>query len=268
MRAKKHLGQHFLTSKAVLADIITASQLRMGETVLEIGPGTGVLTQALIEAGVQVVAIEADPDMVAILEEKFAPQIERGALSIVFNDILQVALTDFSMQELVGGTKTYKLVANIPYYITGEIIRRFLTADVQPASMTLLVQKEVAERIARSRKESILSISVKAYGTPRYVSTVPARYFSPVPKVDSAVLTISDISKRFFTDFSEERFFKIVRAGFSSKRKKLLNNLSSFGSKDVLIRHLASVGLRENARAEEVSLEQWGTLAKALATEH
>ncbi|QSH39195.1 ribosomal RNA small subunit methyltransferase A [Candidatus Kaiserbacteria bacterium] len=257
MKAKKHLGQHFLTSKSVLKDMLSAAQITKDDTVLEIGPGKGVLTQALLETGATVIAVETDADMIEILEEKFGEHVQNKQLKIVHEDVLTLSLDD-----LITGD--YKLVANIPYYITGEIIRRFLTADKPPLCMTLLVQKEVAHRIARDTRESILSISVKVFGQPRYVTTVAARYFSPAPKVDSAVLHIENISKKFFTGISENHFFKIVKSGFSSKRKKLVNNLAQFGTKDTIIDTLESLGLSENIRAEEVPLEKWKELASIL----
>lgn len=257
MKAKKHLGQHFLTSKAALRDMIEAADVTANDTVLEIGPGKGVLTRALLTTGASAVAVETDPDMIAVLEDAFAQEIAQQQLTLIHGDVLNVPIAT-----LVSGD--YKLIANIPYYITGEIIRRFLTSSHQPTSMTLLIQKEVAERIARSNKETVLSLSVKAYGVPRYVSTVAARFFNPPPKVDSAILHIDHISRHNFVDISDDRFFKIVKAGFSSKRKQLINNLSPFGNKDSLLRALAQLGLPSTVRAEDVSLDDWIQLTKTL----
>ncbi len=255
MKAKKHLGQHFLTSKKVLSDIIKAASVVKGDAVLEIGPGKGVLTNVLLETGAKVVAIETDPDMIEVLNEKFVKEILSKQLTLIEGDVLDLNIKNYLKGE-------YKLVANIPYYITGEILRRFLSSDYQPSSVTVLVQKEVAERIAKSKKETILSLSIKAYGKPFYITSVPARYFTPKPKVDSAVLHISNISKNFFDEMSEERFFKLIKAGFSSKRKKLINNLSVFGSKTSLEKSL--VGFI-NLRAEDISLEEWKTIYSSLA---
>lgn len=257
MKAKKHLGQHFLNSKTVLKRMVGVASVQASDTILEIGPGKGVLTHALLETGAHVIVVETDLEMIPFLETQFAEQLKTSQLKIIHADILDVEVSDYI-------SSSYKLVANIPYYITGEIIRRFLTAKQQPTSMTLLVQKEVAARIARDPKGSILSMSVKAYGVPQYIETVPARYFSPPPKVDSAILHISNISKRFFENILEDRFFKVVKLGFSNKRKKLINNLASFGSKDSLSGTLKSLGLHENIRAEELTLEDWRSLATEL----
>ncbi len=257
MKAKKHLGQHFLTSKAALRDMLAAAAVKKNDTILEIGPGKGVLTRALLDTGAKVVAVETDEDMLHTLNETFSDEIDSKQLILVHDDILHVSVNRYISEE-------YKIVANIPYYITGVVIKEFLTSKTQPTSMTLLLQKEVAGRIAKNKKETVLSLSVKAYGLPRYVATVPSRYFNPPPKVDSAILHISNISKTFFEDLSEENFFKVVKAGFSSKRKKLINNLSVFGSKEKLEKVLKGLGLHENLRAEDISLEEWGKLANEL----
>ena len=248
--------------------IVDAAHLKKGETVLEIGPGKGVLTRALLDAGAKVVAVETDADMIAILEQEFKNEVTGKQLTLVHGNILNIPIDRY-----ISGA--YKLVANIPYYITGEILRSFLSRDLQPKSMVLLLQKEVAERIigipctslgTRSSKwkESVLSLSVKCYGTPRYVKTISARYFNPPPKVDSAIIHIDHISKDFFKDFSEEQFFEVVKAGFSSKRKKLINNLSSFGSKNELQEMLLQSGIPKDARAEDVPLDQWKVLVNNL----
>ena len=156
------------------------------------------------------------------------------------------------------------MAANIPYYITGEIMRSFLTSKNQPVRMALLVQKEVANRVARSEKESILSLSVKAYGTPTFVKKVSAECFSPPPQVDSAILLIDTISRDFFKDVSEERFFTLVKTGFSSKRKLLAGNLSKLTSREQVETALATCGIPAKIRAEDVSLEQWGMLTRIL----
>lgn len=165
-----------------------------------------------------------------------------GRLELIHGDI-----RSFDISRLPRG---YELVANIPYYLTGEIFRMFLEAENQPSAMTLLVQKEVAERIARSKKESILSISVKVFGTPKYEFTVPRGAFRPAPKVDSAVLTMRNVSRVSFHSMEEEkRFFAIVRAGFAHKRKFVRKNLADAG--------FSAGDIPEKARAEDLSLSDW-----------
>lgn len=276
MRAKKSLGQHFLRSERALASIIDAGDVSAEDVVLEIGPGEGILTKRLLFFAAKVVAVEKDNFLYEQLKAQFASEIEAGKLDLIHGDIL-----DFD-PNMLGFYKgfTYKLIANIPYNITGQIIRKFLSADYQPEAMVLLVQKEVAERIVAKNKakkmwtpsvhrgkESILSISVKAYGKPRYVETVKAGSFAPAPKVDSAILAVEDISKSFFNGFSEEVFFKVVRAGFGSKRKKLSSNLSAIYPKDKIKAAFYSLGLDENIRAEDISIEEWRILIKSLTPE-
>ena len=242
VRAKKSLGQNFLMHRQIAERIADAAGLSKRDTVLEIGPGTGMLTRALLARAGKVVAVEADGELHEQLAQDFADDIACGALTLVHGDIRH-----FDISTLPKG---YKLVANIPYYITGDIMRMFLTAAAQPSSMTLLVQKEVAERIARSKKESILSLSVKAYGAPKYEFTVPRGAFKPAPSVDSAVLSIKNISRDAFASRAEEtRFFELVRAGFAHKRKLLSSNLAGFG--------IPESTLPPKARAEDLSLADW-----------
>ena len=253
------LGQHFLTGQWAARALARAAEVRAGETILEIGPGKGALTKELLATGNKVVAVEKDEVLVGQLEDAFAHETTSGALTLVSQDIRNF---DVASSNLIAGT--YVVAANIPYYITGEIVRTFLTAKKQPRAMALLVQKEVAERIiARDGKESILSLSVKAYGAPKIVAKVSRGNFSPPPSVDSAILLIENISRTFFVDVDESVFFKIVRAGFASKRKFLVSNLCVFGKENVS-RALAACGISEKARAEDVPLEKWKLLALKL----
>ena len=246
MRPKKSLGQNFLKSKKAIGDMVRAAGVSRGDTVLEIGPGKGILTESLLEAGAKVVAVETDRELIPFLQEKFAEYLESKQLEIIEADILEFDVN----------LKQYKLVANIPYYITGAIIRKFLESDFQPTSMTLLVQKEVAERIvARDGKESILSISVKAYGEPSIISKVSKRYFTPEPKVDSAIIHIAHISKDNFKKVTEKAFFKVVKAGFAQKRKTLGKNLSQIGAK-------LPNWLPEKVRAEDIKLSDWFSIVE------
>jgi 16S rRNA (adenine1518-N6/adenine1519-N6)-dimethyltransferase len=173
--------------------------------------------------------------------------------------LIESDIRSFDPKSIAGD---YHVVANIPYYITGEIIRLFLSAVHKPRSMTLLVQKEVAERIVRSKKESLLSLSVKVYGTPIYRFTVPRGAFVPAPKVDSAVLSITDIDQQTFKNGVEEhRFFEILRAGFAHKRKRLAKNLEDVASAASVITAFETLALSSNARPEDVSLQSWRALA-------
>ncbi|MFZ2500498.1 MAG: 16S rRNA (adenine(1518)-N(6)/adenine(1519)-N(6))-dimethyltransferase RsmA [Minisyncoccia bacterium] len=247
MYAKKSLGQNFLMHARIAERIALSARLSSDTVVFEIGPGTGMLTRELLKLAGKVVALEADYELFEKLQGDFASEIASGKLELLQGDIRTFNISSLS--------KGYALVANIPYYLTGEIFRMFLTAENQPSSMTLLVQKEVAERVSRSKKESILSLSVKAYGTPKYEFTVPRGAFKPSPKVDSAVLTIRDISrKNFLTKSSEERFFALIHAGFAHKRKFVRKNLLEVG--------LPSDGIPEKARAEDLLLSVWLDLSQ------
>lgn len=257
MRAKKSLGQNFLMHARIAERIAIAAGLAKDETVLEIGPGTGMLTRPLLARAGRVIAVEADHTLVAQLETMFAAEIAEGRLTLVSGDIR--SFDPASIKE------PYALVANIPYYITGEIIRDFLTAKHKPRSMTLLVQKEVAVRIAREKKGSVLALSVKAYGEPVYEFTVPRGAFMPAPSVDSAVLTIGEIRADAFADAAAEaRFFEVLRAGFAHKRKLLANNLEAVAGAGLIRAAFEAAGIKEKARAEELSLTQWQYLAKSL----
>lgn len=247
--AKKSLGQNFLKSKEALRAIVATGDVQPTDTVLEVGPGKGVLTAELLKLAGKVIAVEKDQRLIESLKEKFKNEIESGKLEIVEQDILEYTA------DTIG---KYKIIANIPYYITGAFLQKFLESDFQPSKMVLMLQKEVAKRIvAQDKKESILSISVKAYGMPKYIMTVKAKYFSPAPKVDSAVILIDKISKENFKNISESEFFKIVKAGFAHKRKMLVNNLKGLGAE-------LPKDIDKKARAEELSLSDWLNLLKLI----
>lgn len=257
LRAKKSLGQNFLRDRVILSKIVEAARVSPGDVVLEVGPGEGDLTQVLLETGAVVSSIEKDQRAIPFLEKKFSQEITQKQYSLLEGDALEI-----TPEDILDISKPYKIVANIPYYITGLLIRQFLEATHQPTSITLVIQKEVAERIARSPKESLLSLSVKVYGTPHYVGTIKAESFNPAPKVDSAILHIDSISQTFFTDseISPETFFEIIKLGFHQKRKTLVKNLSQRYSKDILKNTLKKLSLSETIRAEDLSLEHWKSL--------
>jgi 16S rRNA (adenine1518-N6/adenine1519-N6)-dimethyltransferase len=261
MTPKKSLGQNFLMHARIAERIADAAGVGAGDTVLEIGPGTGMLTAPLLARAQKVIAIEADGELVPALQERFARAIADGKLALAHGDVRA-----FDPSSIPG---PYKLVANIPYYITGEIIRSFLEAAHKPESMTLLVQKEVAERIARQKgkraKESLLSVSVKAFGEPKYCFTVPRGAFKPAPGVDSAVLHIGSIrADAFASKGEEERFFAVARAGFAHKRKLLAGNLEAVAPRAEAMDALVRAGVAPNARAEDLSVEEWRALARML----
>ena len=262
MIKKKSLGQNFLHEPKVIGDIVAAAEVKKGDVVLEVGPGEGILTEGLLQTGAKVMSVEKDDRLISVLEEKFKKEIASGQFELIHADIL-----DF---KLPAHFKKYKVIANIPYYITGQIIRMFLESENQPESMTLLVQKEVAERIiARDAKESLLSLSVKVFGEPKYVRTVGRGAFSPQPNVDSAVLHISDISKNKLASkngsLDEKFFFKIIHAGFAHKRKQLLPNLSELFTKEILTETFEACKIDTKARAEDIPLGKWIELCSVLA---
>ncbi|HBM46138.1 MAG: Ribosomal RNA small subunit methyltransferase A [Parcubacteria group bacterium GW2011_GWF2_38_76] len=257
---KKSLGQNFLTSLSALSKIIETAGLSSDDIVLEIGPGKGALTAEILKSGAKVLAIEKDNELVSFLCEKFQKEVELGQLIIRNEDILDL----IPEGEPIIKNK-YKIIANIPYYITGQIIKKFLTATHKPTKMVLLVQKEVAERIvAKDDKESILSLSVKAYGEPKYILKVSRGSFFPAPNVDSAIILIDNI-KENFKKGEEKMFFDILHAGFGQKRKFLLGNLVKvFGNKEKLTEIFNKYKIDLKVRAEDLKLEDWRKITEAI----
>ncbi|MCX6761508.1 MAG: 16S rRNA (adenine(1518)-N(6)/adenine(1519)-N(6))-dimethyltransferase RsmA [Candidatus Moranbacteria bacterium] len=277
------LGQNFLRDKTVLDKIIQAANLSADDLVIEVGPGEGVLTKELARLAGKVIAIETDEELAKktarnlkfeILNLKSNPNDKilnsKSNTTIVLGDILEINLPELILQNTkyqIPDTK-YKVVANIPYYITSPIIRLFLETKYPPTEMILMVQKEVAERIcAKAGKMSILALSVQYYATPELLFTVPAKAFFPVPEVDSAVIRIAR-NKKQETRNKEgmKKFFRIVKAGFSAKRKTLVNNLSSSLKleKAVVEEKLKQIEISQNQRAQELSLEDWKKLVELI----
>lgn len=262
-KKKKSLGQNFLRSKGVVSYIISASKIKKNDFIVEVGPGQGFLTEDLLKASENVLSIEKDNRLIEELKEKFSNYINSGEFEIVHDDILDFDLDKIKdwVPAYAGMTKfPYKVVANIPYYITGQIIKKFLTSKNKPELMTLMVQKEVAERIcAKDEKESILSLSVKLFGEPRYVKTVKKEKFSPPPKVDSAILLIDKIKESPFERKEQEvLFFEIIKKAFNSKRKKIGTTLKQYELE------LKKSKIDLNKRPEKVSIEEWINFIKTL----
>lgn len=277
IKAKKSLGQNFLKDESVLNRIIKDANLSSDDMVIEIGPGQGALTELLAKVCKKVVAIELDDRLIPVLQEKFSQQ---DNIEIIHDDILKINLPELvtSYQLPITG---YKVVANIPYYITAPIIRLLLETKFPPSEIMLMVQKEVAERItAKAGNMSILAVSVQYYATAEYLFTVPKTAFDPVPKVDSAILKISSISfspsgrdvlysgqRGNVASDETKKFFRIVKAGFSAKRKTLVNNLSNGLQldKNMIEEKLVSLGFSGNTRAQELGVEDWKRLYEKIA---
>ena len=262
LRAKKSLGQNFLTSRSAAQKLVSSCGVMESDTVVEVGPGKGMITEILLAHAKKVIAVEKDETLVRFLKEKFADEVASGKLLVVSGDILEFKPASYKLQ-----AKSYKLIGAIPYYITGTFLRMFLTAQEQPETIGLIIQKEVADRIvARDKKENLLSLSVKAYGVPQYVEKVGRKNFRPAPNVDSAILVVKNISRAFFDDVSESMFWSIVHAGFAHKRKRLMKNLSLQNSvtTETLERVFASCRIPKDVRAENLPLDDWGCLAKAI----
>jgi 16S rRNA (adenine1518-N6/adenine1519-N6)-dimethyltransferase len=254
--SKKSLGQNFLVDEGILKKIIDSAEIGPADTVLEVGPGLGTLTRELCYKAGKVVSIEKDEGFSKILIENTK---DCKNLEIINEDILKVKIPKFKFQN-------YKLVANIPYNITGAILRKFLEGKNKPQSMILMLQKEVAKKIvAEPGNMSILAISVQFYARPELVQIVPASYFWPKPKVDSAILKINEISSKIYP-IEEKDFFRCLKIGFSSPRKTLANNLAAGYriNKEKIKIILEKVHLGENIRAQELTVNDWQTLSTIL----
>lgn len=243
---KKSLGQHWLEDDATLEAICDAAAVTSGDVILEIGPGEGSLTTKLLSRGAEVIAVELDDDLISGLSRRFAGQ----AITIHHQSIL-----DFNLNDL---PECYKVVANIPYYLTSKLIRNLCESDNPFSEAVLLIQKEVAQRVAAEPGEmSILSVATQFYCEVGLGPVVGAELFTPPPKVDSQLLLLNYRGPKF--DVNVKEFFRLVRAGFGERRKQLANSLSGgLGiSKDRAGELIASCGFNPRVRAQELSLDEW-----------
>ena len=262
LRADKSLGQNFLQDPFALAAIASAAEIQPTDTVLEIGPGLGSLTRYLAASAKQVIAVELDYDLLIPLKAVLAPYKN---VRVVHGDILKL-----SPQDLVA-EQDYIVAANIPYYITSAVIRHLLESDPKPRRIVLTVQKEVAERIcAKPGDMSLLALSVQVYGNPRIAARIPANAFFPEPKVDSAVLSVDIYPSPLIKLELLESFFKMIKAGFSQKRKTLRNSLSSGLHISTAISEelLKQANIDPMRRAETLSIEAWQTLCEIKTDSH
>ena len=261
LRARKGLGQHFLIGEEVLGLILATAQLKPEDVVVEVGPGLGVLTRGLAERAGRVVAIELDDRLAAILRQTFSSFTN---ITIINEDVLKVEPAAlFGEVEVEPPPKNYKVVANLPYYITSPVLRHFLEARLKPQIMVVMVQKEVAEEItARPGRMSLLGISVQLYGEPTIAGYVPAQCFYPAPEVDSALLRVVPYPQPAVEVTDRESFFSLVRAGFSASRKQLANSLAQgLGiSKTEVLSLLERAEIVPQRRAETLTLEEWAHL--------
>ena len=252
------LGQNFLRDKSIIEKIIAAADLKSDDFVIEIGPGEGILTEELSKRAGKVAAVEIDSELCSLLRNKFS---NKKNVEIVEGDILRI-----NIKELIGSQKKYKVIGNIPYYITSPIIRLFLEVEFPPKEMILMVQKEMAERIVeKPGKMSILAVSVQYYAKPELLFKVSRQAFEPMPEVDSAVIRLTyNLQPTTYNRDEVKRFFQVVRAGFSAKRKMLINNLSgSFHlDKKETEEKLKKAGINPTARAQELSIADWKKMAE------
>jgi 16S rRNA (adenine1518-N6/adenine1519-N6)-dimethyltransferase len=251
MRPNKAFGQNFLIDRLVLQTIVNAAEIKPDDEILEVGAGTGVLTQELAQYARRVVAVEIERDMLVLLKETTShyPNVELVAGNLLY----------FDPTETFGQT-AYKLVANLPYYITAPTFRHFLESHNPPRLLIVMVQLEVAQRIIAGPGDlSLLGVSVQFYGQPRIVAHVPSQAFYPAPKVDSAILRIDVYPQAPLSREERHRFFRVVQAGFSERRKQLHNSLThGLHQKNESVRSwLAQAGIDASRRAETLSIEEW-----------
>jgi len=266
LQVRKGLGQHFLIDEEVLGLITSAAELAPANVIMEVGPGLGVLTRELAKQAGWVIAVELDSKLAAILKQTLA---SFSNVTIINKNILQVDPGVLLQEQearfppTINRPLSYKVVANLPYYITSPVLRHFLEASVKPQTMIVMVQKEVAEAIAaKPGQMSLLSISVQFYGEPTIISYVPAQCFYPAPEVDSAILRVKVYPQPAVAVADERSFFELVRAGFSASRKQIVNSLAQgLGlSKADVLSLLEKAYIVPQRRAETLTLDEWAQL--------
>lgn len=259
LRANKKLGQNFLINEEVIDEIVQKSEITNEDVVIEIGPGLGSLTKALLGKAKKVVVIELDPNMVDVLKSRFL----NDNLEIVFGDVLKVDLN-----EIIGKETSVKVVANLPYYITTPIIMKLLEGRYKFKSITVMVQKEVGERICSepgTKEYGAITIAVKYYSVPQIIIDVPKENFLPSPEVDSCVIKLDILEAPSVNVKDEDKFFEIVRNGFNHRRKTISNSLSSGNvDKENIINILNKLNINEKLRAENLSIQDFANIANEL----
>lgn len=261
---QKRLGQVFLKDKKILKKIVEAGQIKREDLVLEIGPGTGVLTEALLLAGARVIAVEKDRNLAKYLEERFQHNCH---LTIIQADILDF-FKNPKFKNLKLKIKNHKIIGNIPYYLTSRLIRLILEQKIKPKLIILMIQKEVAQRIAsQPPKMNLLAAATQFYAKPEIISYVPQTAFWPKPKVNSTIIKLTPKNTALNTNKKQiELFFKTIKAGFSQPRKLLINNLHSGLKieKSALEKIFLLKNLPLNSRAQNLDLQSWIKLSQQL----
>ena len=260
-RFSKSLGQNFLVDKNFVYKIVDAADVS-GENVIEIGPGIGTITYEMAKVAKKVAAIEIDDSLIPIIEENMA---EFDNFDLIHEDILKADLEKIVAEEFAG--ESFKVVSNLPYYITTPIIEKLVTSNLPCTDMTIMVQKEVADRMLATEKDkeySSLSVFVKYYSDAKKVTNVPKSVFMPQPKIDSTVLKLD--LRKYTDDVDEAKLFSLIHAGFNKRRKTILNSLSDAVEKDKLRLAFEKLGIKDNLRAENLSLDDFINLAKIIET--
>ncbi len=267
--AKKGLGQNFLVDEKALESIVSSADLQKTDHVIEVGPGTGYLTEKLLQKAGHVTSVELDKQMCEILKERFG---EDEKFTLVNEDILDSDVISEARRRgsasAPSGVHTYKVVANIPYYITSPLLKKFLQSKTPPTLMVFLVQKEVAQKVTGKTGKSLITIETQLFGKPEIVDIVPASSFYPAPKVDSAILKIEVYPKPLVPADKLKDFLRVVKFGFSQKRKKLSNTLAAglHVSNSQMSEILKKADIDPNFRAEHLEIGDWERLAKLLTS--
>jgi 16S rRNA (adenine1518-N6/adenine1519-N6)-dimethyltransferase len=259
LRANKRLGQNFLINEEVINEIVQKAEISEEDVVLEIGPGLGSLTKALLEKAKRVIAIELDDKMIDLLANRF----NTDKLELIHGDILKI-----NLKEIIDKYTSVKVVANLPYYITSPIVMKLLEERLKIKSIVVMVQKEVGERFCsepNSKEYGAITLSIKYYSIAENIIFVPKENFLPAPEVDSCVIKLDILDKPSVDVIDEELFFKLIKLGFSQRRKTILNSLSSGDiSRDKIKEVLDILKINENLRAENLSIYDFGAIANEI----
>ena len=260
LRANKKLGQNFLINESIIYDIVKKANVTKEDVVIEIGPGLGSLTKELINNAKKVIAIELDPNMIDILKSRFGIF---DNFEVIYGDILKIDL-----EELIKGYDSVKVVANLPYYITTPIIMKLLEDRLKIKSITVMVQKEVGERICATHKDKeygAITVSVQYYSEPQIIIDVPKENFLPAPEVDSCVIRLDMREKPPVFLKDEKLFFRLIKGAFTQRRKTINNSLTCSGkSKEEIMAALNKLGIDSKLRAENLSIQQYADIANTL----